>query len=303
MPKYKVLVDDNFHFMDEEGRYQHGVYTTAGEAIAVCKKIVDEDLRGYCESNPGITADRLYDLYVSFGDDPFIVASELSDDPVEFSAWDYAKEQSKLLGASSGSEKTTSASPDRKHFTESSIPPNGVKDGDVVMLAGDAVYNQWSDIWKKNALRLLRAGEQPLDDLTPDEGKWLMTALSHLMQIHQQRGKGRPGKAAFCIFEIGSAYVQFLAPPEEQCLLCEAASAQSISQLAEILNADSEKNLQELGFSPPDVSPNYSQHLEIESDGDLAYAARLALRVFRRAYRVRDLSKGTFKLAIPDSAR
>ncbi|GEM_PF-1487155 len=299
MPKYKVLVDDNFHFMDKDERYQLGVYATAEEAVAACKRIVDDDLRGYCASNPGITADGLYDLYVSFGDDPFIVASE-SSDPVEFSAWEYAKEQSRLLGAASGRPEKTIPSSDRERFNESLTPPNDFKGGHIVMLGGDTVYNQWSDIRRRQALKRLQSGELPLDDVTAQEEGWLSTALSCLTQIHAKRAKGSPDKSAFCIFVVGNAYVQFLAPAEGRLLVCEAASAQSVPQLGEILNANGKNALQELGFSPPQVSPNYSQHLEIESDGDLAYAARLALRVFRQVYRVQDMPTGTFKLVIPE---
>ena len=37
MSRYKVMVDDNFHHMDEDERYQHGVFLTAEEAISACK--------------------------------------------------------------------------------------------------------------------------------------------------------------------------------------------------------------------------------------------------------------------------
>jgi hypothetical protein len=35
MPRYKVMVDDSFHFMCEEERYQYGIFLTAEEAIDV----------------------------------------------------------------------------------------------------------------------------------------------------------------------------------------------------------------------------------------------------------------------------
>jgi len=41
---YQVFVDDNFHFMDESERYNLGEFSTREEAIATCKKIVDEYL-------------------------------------------------------------------------------------------------------------------------------------------------------------------------------------------------------------------------------------------------------------------
>ena len=48
---------------------------------------------------PGMTAAELYDMYTSFGDDPFIVRID-PNDPIHFSAWDYAKERSNDLTAS-----------------------------------------------------------------------------------------------------------------------------------------------------------------------------------------------------------
>lgn len=65
-----TTIDDNFHFMDESERIQHGVFATAEEAIAACKLIVDERLEPMLQ--PGIAATALYDQYKVFGDDPFI---------------------------------------------------------------------------------------------------------------------------------------------------------------------------------------------------------------------------------------
>ena len=83
---YVVLVDDNFHYMDEDERYRHGKFSDAGVAIEHCRQIVDE----YLESalKPGMSADELWDSYKSFGEDPFI--QSLGVAPVRFSAWDYA---------------------------------------------------------------------------------------------------------------------------------------------------------------------------------------------------------------------
>jgi len=38
MPYYRVLINDNAHFMDESERTDHGVFADADEAIAACKK-------------------------------------------------------------------------------------------------------------------------------------------------------------------------------------------------------------------------------------------------------------------------
>jgi hypothetical protein len=92
MPRYKVLVDDNFHYHDPNDRRLHGVYETAAEAIAACRAIVEKSLEE--EGRPGISAESLYERYTSFGDDPFIVVDGADADArVTFSAWSYAKER------------------------------------------------------------------------------------------------------------------------------------------------------------------------------------------------------------------
>ena len=95
MPKYKVLIDDNAHYMDESERADHGVFANANEAVAACKEIVDDDLNAMWK--PGMTAKELYRLYVAFGPDPFVVPLDLKDPDVEFSAWTYAKDQCEHL--------------------------------------------------------------------------------------------------------------------------------------------------------------------------------------------------------------
>jgi hypothetical protein len=95
MPKYKVQVNDNAHYMDESERTDHGVFANANEAVAACKEIVDDDLNAMWK--PGMTAKELYRLYVGFGPDPFVVPLDPKDPEVEFSAWTYAKEQCEYL--------------------------------------------------------------------------------------------------------------------------------------------------------------------------------------------------------------
>ena len=43
--KYKVCVDDNFHYQDESERFTHGEYETAEQAIQIAKEITDESLK------------------------------------------------------------------------------------------------------------------------------------------------------------------------------------------------------------------------------------------------------------------
>jgi hypothetical protein len=89
------MVDDNFHYMDESERCEHGGFATAEEAIAACKRIVDEDLKN--SYKPGITERELYEAYTAFGEDPFVVAVDNTDKAVHFSARDYARERCRAL--------------------------------------------------------------------------------------------------------------------------------------------------------------------------------------------------------------
>jgi hypothetical protein len=84
--KYKVMVDDNFHYMDLSERYRDGAFDSCEAATEKCKQIVDTFL--LAEYQPMMTARQLLGLYKSFGEDPFIVSM---DEDCTFSAWDYAE--------------------------------------------------------------------------------------------------------------------------------------------------------------------------------------------------------------------
>ncbi len=86
---YVVMVDDNFHYMDESERYRAGEYATAEEAIARCRAIVDDYLAEALKIEGNRDATKLYESYVMFGEDPFVVAVDA--ERVDFSAWGYAK--------------------------------------------------------------------------------------------------------------------------------------------------------------------------------------------------------------------
>ena len=83
--KYKVLVDDNSHYMDESDRYEAGEFDTVEKAIQACKRVVDEFLID--NYKPGMTSDELSAQYSLYGEDPFIVGA---GEKVPFSARDYA---------------------------------------------------------------------------------------------------------------------------------------------------------------------------------------------------------------------
>jgi len=95
MPRYRVMVDDNFHYQDLDERREQGTYESLEEALAVCRRAVDQSLAE--EYRPGMSADALYDRYVSFGDDPFIEVLDGADDRATFSAWSYAKERCRIV--------------------------------------------------------------------------------------------------------------------------------------------------------------------------------------------------------------
>ena len=86
---YRVLVDDNFHYMDEAERYELGAFARLDAAIAAAKAIVDTYLAATYK--PGMTAHDLFASYTAFGEDPFILAPDQTD--VSFSAWEYAKQR------------------------------------------------------------------------------------------------------------------------------------------------------------------------------------------------------------------
>ena len=86
---YKVLVDDNFHYQDEDERYEQGQFETYEAALEAAQTIVNEFLAS--EYRPGMTAEQLYEQYTGFGEDPFIKPHP--DDRERFSAWDYAKKR------------------------------------------------------------------------------------------------------------------------------------------------------------------------------------------------------------------
>jgi hypothetical protein len=96
MAPYKVMVDDNFHYMEGDGSPADGTFATAEDALDACRGVVDESL--VWEYRDGATADELYERYIDFGDDPFVVAVGGAPD-VKFSAWTYAKQRAAELAA------------------------------------------------------------------------------------------------------------------------------------------------------------------------------------------------------------
>jgi hypothetical protein len=90
--KYRVLVDDNFHYMDESERYELGQFDTLEAAVAACKSLVDEFLLS--AYHPGMMVGELLKQYAFFGEDPFV---DTGDGTVPFSARDYASEKAREI--------------------------------------------------------------------------------------------------------------------------------------------------------------------------------------------------------------
>ena len=90
---YRVLVDDNFHYMDEAERYELGAFASLDAAVAAAQAVVDAYLRS--AHKPGMSARALFKSYTAFGEDPFIIAPDQQS--VAFSAWEYAKRRCNAL--------------------------------------------------------------------------------------------------------------------------------------------------------------------------------------------------------------
>ena len=92
---YTVLVDDNFHFMNEEERYTLGTFPTKREALEASLRLVGQDLLDGDLSDT--TAEDMIAAYEAGGEDPFIVG-------VPFSAWKYAEELARILAGKPADE-------------------------------------------------------------------------------------------------------------------------------------------------------------------------------------------------------
>ena len=97
MSQYKVMVDDNFHYMEEDERRERGIYGSVEEALAACRNVVDAWLAANYKS--GMSSAELIEQYKSFGDDPFIVVLPGASVEAKFSAWSYAAARAQAMCA------------------------------------------------------------------------------------------------------------------------------------------------------------------------------------------------------------
>ena len=78
MPEYKVYVDDNYHFMNEDERYLQGTYDSLDAAVAAAKKVIDRCFEGIDPRDK--TPDQLFHGWSHMGDSPFIVTDDSQQD-------------------------------------------------------------------------------------------------------------------------------------------------------------------------------------------------------------------------------
>jgi hypothetical protein len=86
--RYIVMIDDNFHYMDEEQRHKRGEFSSYEDAVTACKKIVDEELQDMLRQ--GIKPEELSATWSLYGSDPYIIGGS-----ERFSARDYVTDKTR----------------------------------------------------------------------------------------------------------------------------------------------------------------------------------------------------------------
>ncbi len=100
---FVVRVAENFHYLEKA--YTHSEHPTWAEAVAAACRIVDTCLAEHYRA--GISASELYNWYMMFGDEPYIVPTPVGE---QFSAREYAKRQSEVLCLDDGGPASQSQS-------------------------------------------------------------------------------------------------------------------------------------------------------------------------------------------------
>lgn len=90
--RFRVVVDDNFHYMDPSERYDGPEFSTYAEAVEWCRQCVDRSLAELYE--PGMTAEKLIRQYRMFGEDPWVTPTIEGQ---RWSAWTYADEAAQRI--------------------------------------------------------------------------------------------------------------------------------------------------------------------------------------------------------------
>ena len=87
--KYRLVVYDNFHYMDDDEPYEKGEYETYELALADAKSMIESFLEFNWKN--GMTPDQLIDVFNDFGEEPTIIPRN-NDNGEIFSARKYVNE-------------------------------------------------------------------------------------------------------------------------------------------------------------------------------------------------------------------
>lgn len=175
--------------------------------------------------------------------------------------------------------------------------------GAAYVFMGEHVHELQKAAARKTLLATLRPGEALLGSLSVEERRWLETALTNLIRIDRGRRAENVTGSAYCIFETDRGYFQCLAQPTRTSLLCESVSENWFPGIAAIVTPEKRDRLvREFAFTAPGSSGNFWRRIDIKGDDDLACVARLAFRVLRDVYGVKDFGAARFKWSLPKPA-
>lgn len=90
---FSVVIEDHYHYQDEEHRSNRGAFATYEEALERCHHVVRRSLDEVYE--PGMNSEALMTQYMMFGEDPWITPTPDGTEP--FSARLYAQQVAKKL--------------------------------------------------------------------------------------------------------------------------------------------------------------------------------------------------------------
>jgi hypothetical protein len=183
MADFDLFVDDNYHYMDEESRYKAGSFASYDEALAMAKGIVEEFLQQYCQ--PGMTSKELYEGYVGFGEDPFIIPAA---EP-RFSAWDYARARCLVLCRDEDAVASVLRYPEW---------PQELTGFRAILLAGLARPDLGEN--ERNALNAFQRAVEDYPDAMPCDNTWYWLRLERgniafTVYLYQDRFQLRAGDA------------------------------------------------------------------------------------------------------------
>jgi len=113
--RYVVTVAENSRYLDPDARWTRGSYVTAEEALAECRRMVDDDLAELYR--PGMTAEQLIAGYRASGRDPFIIPRGGAEF-VAFSGWTHAEQRAAALCGEERAASAEAVAPARTRFLQ-----------------------------------------------------------------------------------------------------------------------------------------------------------------------------------------